>query len=107
MTVRLIVAAVLLLPGVAYATPPFYDPAAYCRRTTRYGGVEPSYGVCYRQEQAAYDRIKIYWDGLSVGARAYCDGIAETVGSSYQVLETCLQQQGAVAKGQENRPPRP
>jgi hypothetical protein len=105
--ILLVVAAVSLLPlAAAHATPPFYDPGAYCRQATRFGG-EQTYGTCYRQEQAAYDRIKIYWDGLSVRSRAYCGGLTESVGSSYQVLETCLQQQGFVAKDQENRPPRP
>ena len=106
MTVRLIVAAVALVQSAAaHATPPFYDPGAYCRQATRFGGAEQNYGACYRQEQAAYDRIKIYWDGLTVRSRVYCDGVAETVGSSYQVLETCLQQWGTVAKDQEDRPP--
>ncbi len=108
LTIRLVVAAVSLLPWTAaHATPPFYDPGAYCRQAARFSGTEQTYGTCYRQEQAAYDRIKLYWDGLGVRSRAYCDGMSESVGSSYQILETCLQQQGTVAKGQENRPPRP
>jgi hypothetical protein len=108
MTIRLVISAVSLLPWAgAHATPPFYDPGAYCRHATQFGGPEQTYAACYRQEQAAYDRIKVYWDGLSVRSRAYCDGMTESVGSSYQVLETCLQQQGAVAKDQQNRPPRP
>src|SRR4051794_41186908 len=106
MKVRLLVAAVALVPNAsAQAAPPYYDPGAYCRQATRFGGAEQSYGACYRQEQAAFDRIKIYWDRLPVRSRAYCDGMAETVGSSYQVLETCLQQQGTVARDQERRPP--
>ena len=103
---RIVAAVSLLSPAAAHATPPYYDPGAYCRQATRFSGEEQTYGACYRQEQAAFNRIKIYWDGLAVRSRAYCGGVAETVGSSYQVLETCLRQQGAGAKEQDNRPPR-
>jgi hypothetical protein len=108
MTMRLLVAAVSLVPwAAARATPPFYDPGAYCHQAARFAGTERTYAPCYREEQAAYDRIKLYWDGVPVRSRAYCGGMAESAGSSYQVLETCLQDQGAIAKGQGNRPSRP
>lgn len=98
-TVRLVIAAACLMPwGAARATPPFYDPGAYCQQASRAGGSQQSYGACYREEQAAFDRVKAYWDGLAVRSRAYCDGVAESIGSSYKVLETCLQQQGAGAR---------
>jgi hypothetical protein len=107
MTIRLIVAAVSLLPWTAArATPPFYDPGAYCHQAARFAGTEQTYAPCYRQEQAAYDRIKLYWDSLAVRSRAYCGAMSEAVGSSYQVLETCLQQQGTATKDHESRPPR-
>jgi hypothetical protein len=108
MTFRLIVAVVSLAPWTAArATPPFYDPGAYCRQATRSGSAEQNHGACYRQEQAAYDRIKPYWDGLTVWSRAYCDGMAETIGNSYQILETCLNQQETAAKGAKKQLPGP
>jgi hypothetical protein len=104
----LIAAAVSLLPwAAAHATPPFYDPGAYCHQATRFAGAEQTYAACYRQEQEAYDRLKLYWNGLTVRSRVYCDGMAEAVGNSYQVLETCVQQQGAVATDRQKRLPRP
>jgi hypothetical protein len=104
---RLVIAVVWLAPWTAaHATPPFYDPGVYCQQVSRGGtGSEQSFGACYRQEQAAFDRVKMYWDSLAVRARAYCDGMAESVGSSHQILETCLQQQGVVAKDRENPQP--
>jgi hypothetical protein len=104
---HLVVVAVSLAPwAAAHATPPFYDPGAYCRQVALGGtGSEQSFRSCYRHEQAAFDRVKIYWDSLAVRSRAYCDGMAESVGSSYQILETCLQQQGVVAKDKESPQP--
>ena len=106
-SIRLLVIALgLLFCTAAQATPPFYDPGAYCRQATRYGG-EPnqSFGSCYRQEQDAFNRIKLYWDGLAVRSRAYCDGVAESVGSSYQMLERCLQQQVSGGREQGSKQP--
>jgi hypothetical protein len=105
-TVRLVIAAVCLAPWTAaHATPPYYDPGAYCKQAAQAGGSQQSFRVCYQQEQAAYDRVKIYWNSLAVRPRAFCEGMAESVGSSYQVLETCLQQQGVVAKDKDNLQP--
>jgi hypothetical protein len=106
--IRLIVVAIWLLGGTAaQATPPFYDPSAYCRQLTRYGGADQTFSSCYRQEQEAFNRIKLYWDSLVVRARAYCDGVAESAGSSYQILERCLQQQRTGAREQDNKQPDP
>ncbi len=104
-TIRLVVIAVWLFScAPAQATPPFYDPGAYCRRVTQYGATsDRSFGTCYRQEQDAFNQIKLYWDRLAVRVRAFCGGVAESVGGSYQILETCLQQQGAVVEDQDNQ----
>jgi hypothetical protein len=63
------------------------------------------YSTCFRQEQAAFNRIKTYWDSLSLRSRVYCDSMAESA-SSYQVLESCLQQLGIAPKDSEDAAPK-
>jgi hypothetical protein len=106
--IRLVAAAVLVWPWTAArATPPFYDPGIHCRQVARQGGgPDQEYSVCFRQEQAAFNRIKAYWESLSFRTRTYCDSMAEPA-SSYRVLETCLQQLGIVPKDSEAAAPKP
>jgi hypothetical protein len=106
--IRLVAAALSIWPwSDAHATPPFYDPGIHCREVARQGGgPDYVYSACFRQEQAAFNRIKTYWDSLSFRTRTYCDSMAEPT-SSYQVLETCLQQLGIVPKGSDAVAPKP
>jgi len=91
---QLIACGAVVIAMPALAEMPRYDVEAHCREIASFSGDYSAmmYDGCFDMEQAAYDTLKVRWDGLPATMRSHCDQIATFAGAgSYSMLEGCVQ----------------
>lgn len=80
---------------------PRLDPESMCRnRWTKQGAIDNEmYAYCLRNEQQAYDNLKVTWFSLSPSIRAVCSRRWGTPpGGAYEMLEYCAKEQSAAER---------
>ena len=107
--IKLVVIWTAMVQGIssAWATVPNYPVENWCDRVARSAGPrsEVIYGGCTRNEQLAYDRLKIEWDATPSTAQSWCDQVARSVGpGSYELLLGCLDNEAQAARQNKSQP---
>jgi hypothetical protein len=73
---------------------PTFDPQGHCDRVSRVAGSRSNMIRlgCLQMEQAAYDRLRTYWDRVPTEIQRHCIDVARTTSrdGSYELLDGCL-----------------